>query len=62
MTASSMLNNSRKFKKENNESSESLENRISSLTLKVFNSVKSTLKAMLKRLYNFKSSSSKFDK
>ena len=62
MTASSMSNNSQKLKKESNESSKSSENRISSSTLKIFNNVESALKATLKRLYNFKLSSSKFNK
>ena len=56
------MNNSRKFKKENNESSESLKNRISSLTSKTFNIIESALKATSKRLYYFKLSSLKFDK
>ena len=59
MTASSMSNNFRKFEKK---SSESSENRILSSTLKAFNSVESILKTTSKRLYNSKSSSSKFDK
>ena len=59
MTASSMSNNSRKLEKK---SSKSSENRISSSTSEAFNSAESTLKATLKRLYNSKSSSSKFDK
>ena len=59
MTILSVLNNFRKFEKE---SSESSENRISSTTSKTFNNVESTSKATLKRSYNFKSSSSKFNK
>ena len=59
MTTSLMSNNSRKLKKEDSESSE---NRISSLTSETFNNVELTLKATLKRLYNLKSISSKFDK
>ena len=62
MTASSMSNNSREFKKESNESLKSSENCILSLTSEAFNSVKSVSKATSKRLYNFKLSSSKFDK
>ena len=54
-----MLNNSRELEKESLESSE---NCISSLTFEIFNSIKSTLKTTSKRLYNLKSSSSKFDK
>ena len=59
MTASLRLNNFRKFEKDNSESSK---NCISSLTSKAFNSVKSILKTTLKRSYNFKPSSSKFNK
>ena len=54
-----MSSNSRKLEKE---SSESLKNRISSLTSKAFNSAESILKATSKRLYNLKSSSLKSDK
>ena len=57
-----MLNNFQKLEKESNESLKSSENRISSSTLKAFNSVESTSKTILKRSYNLKSSSSKFDK
>ena len=56
ITASLISHNSRKLKKENSE------NRILSSTSEAFNSVKLTLKATLKRLYDFKSSSSKSDK
>ena len=56
---SSVLNNSRKLKKENSESSE---NCISSLSFKIFNSAESILKATSKCLYNSKSLSSKSDK
>ena len=59
MTTSSISNNFRKFKKENNESSESF---ISSTTSKTINNVKSTSKTTSKHLYNLKSSSSKFNK
>ena len=59
MTTSSILNNFREFKKE---SLKSLENRILSSTFKVFNSVKLTSKATLKRLYNLKLSLLKSDK
>ena len=59
MTASSMPNNFRKFKKENNKSSESF---ISSATSKTFNNTKSISKTTLKCLYNSKSSSLKFDR
>ena len=54
-----MSNNSQELEKEN---SKSLKNCISSLTSEAFNNAESTLKAALKCLYNFKSSSSKFDK
>ena len=59
MTASSMLNNSRKLEKENLENSK---NRISSLTSEAFNNAELTSKATSKRSYNLKSSSSKSDK
>ena len=54
-----MSNNLRKFEKESNENSESF---ILSTTSKIINNVESTLEIMSKRLYNLKSSSSKFDK
>ena len=59
MTASSILNNLREFKKENLKSSE---NCILSSTSEAFNNAELTSKVTSKRLYNFKLLLSKFNK